>query len=87
MNWSVEYLPEAEKDLDSLSRAQQLMVLKAIARVQDNPLPQNEGGYGKPLGHKRGMNLTNLLKIKLCHTLHLYEYQYLYHIPYSDILL
>ena len=65
MNWSVEYLPEAEKDLNSLSRAQQLMVLKAIARVQDNPLPQNEGGYGKPLGHKRGMNLTNLLKIKL----------------------
>jgi len=41
------------------------MVKKAIKKVQDNPLPQSEGGYGKPLGHKRGLNLTNLLKIKL----------------------
>lgn len=65
MNWSVQYLHEADKDLDSLSRTQQLMVKKAIAKVQENPLPQNEGGYGKPLGHKRGLNLTNLLKIKL----------------------
>lgn len=65
MNWSVQYLPEADKDLDSLSHTQQLMVKKAIAKVQENPLPQNEGGYGKLLGHKRGLNLTSLLKIKL----------------------
>ena len=65
MNWIVQYLPEADKDLDSLSRTQQVMVKKAINKVKENPLPQNEGGYGKPLGHKRGLNLTNLLKIKL----------------------
>ena len=65
MNWNVLYLPEADKDLDSLSRQQQILVKKAIKKVQDNPLPQNEGGYGKPLGHKHGLNLTNLLKIKL----------------------
>jgi mRNA interferase RelE/StbE len=65
MNWNVLYLPEANKDLDSLSRQQQILVKKAIKKVQANPLPQNEGGYGKPLGHKHGLNLTNLLKIKL----------------------
>lgn len=65
MNWNVLYLPEADKDLDNLSRQQQVLVQKAIKKVQTNPLPQNEGGYGKPLGHKRGLNLTNLLKIKL----------------------
>ena len=65
MNWSVQYLPEADKDLDSLSRTQQVRVKKAIAKVQENPLPQNEGGYGKPLGNKSGNNLTGLLKIKL----------------------
>ena len=65
MNWKVEYLPEADKDLDSLTRHQQILVKKAIKRVQGNPLPQSEGGYGKPLGHKHGLNLTNLLKIKL----------------------
>lgn len=65
MNWDVKYLPEADKDLDSLSRQQQVLVKKAIKRVQGNPLPQSEGGYGKPLGHKHGLNLTNLLKIKL----------------------
>ena len=41
------------------------MVKKAIDRVKTNPLPQSEGGYGKPLGHKHGLDLTNLLKIKL----------------------
>ena len=30
-----------------------------------NPLPQNEGGYGKSLGNKQSKNLTGLLKIKL----------------------
>ena len=65
MSWSVAFLPEAVKDLDKLSRSQQAMVKKAIQKVQTNPLPQNEGGYGKPLGHKHGLNLTNLLKIKL----------------------
>ena len=65
MNWEVKYLPEADKDLDSLSRQQQVLVKKAIKKVQSNPLPQSEGGYGKPLGHKHGLNLTNLLKIKL----------------------
>ena len=65
MIWRVKYLPEAEKDLLSLARSQQLTVRKAIEKVKTNPLPQNEGGYGKPLGNKRGTNLTNFLKIKL----------------------
>ena len=61
MKWDVQFLPEADKDLDSLSKSQQALVKKALAKS----LPQSEGGYGKPLGHKRGLNLTNLLKIKL----------------------
>ena len=65
MNWRVLFLPEAEKDIASLSQTQQAVVKKAIAKVRTNPLPQNKGGYGKPLGHKRGLNLTSLLKIKL----------------------
>ena len=65
MSWDVQFLPEADKDLDRLSRSQQALVKKAVAKVRENPLPQNEGGYGKPLGSKRGLNLTNLLKIKL----------------------
>ena len=65
MKWSVAYLPEAVKDIESLSHPQQVLVKKAIDKVQQNPLPQSEGGYGKPLGNKRGVNLTNLLKIKL----------------------
>ncbi len=66
MTWSVDFLPEAKKDLSDLSHSQQAVVKKAITKVKENPLPQIEGGYGKPLGHKHGLNLTNLLKIKLC---------------------
>lgn len=65
MNWSLVFLPEAMKDMQSLSLSRQAMAKKAIKKVQENPLPQNEGGYGKPLGSKRGLNLTGLLKIKL----------------------
>lgn len=32
--------------------------------MEQNPLSVQEGGYGKPLDHKSGTNLTNLLKIK-----------------------
>ena len=65
MTWEVKYLPEADKDIDSLARNQQIVVQKAIKKVKENPLPQSEGGYGKPLGHKHGTNLTSFLKIKL----------------------
>ena len=65
MNWKLDYLPDARKDINGLSRTQQILVTKAIKKVKTNPLPQSEGGYGKPLGHKHGTNLTNMLKIKL----------------------
>ena len=61
----VEFLPEAVNDYKALDRRQQLVVDKAIRKIRDNPLPQSEGGYGKPLGHKLGTNLTGFLKIKL----------------------
>ena len=65
MSWEVKYLPEAEKDVMRLARSQQIIVQKAIRKVRKNPLPLNEGGYGKPLGHRHGTNLTSFLKIKL----------------------
>ena len=37
---------------------------QGIRKVSQNPLPAEEGGYGKPLGNKSGINLTNLMKIK-----------------------
>ena len=65
MNWKVDYLPETEKDFKQLTSQQVLRVQKAIKKITQNPLPQSEDGYGKPLGHKRGINLTGYLKIKL----------------------
>ena len=64
MTWSIEFLDEAKKDLKKLDNSVQLQVLKGIRKVAQNPLPVQEGGYGKPLGNKTGTNLTNLLKIK-----------------------
>ena len=54
MNWKLVYLPEAAKDLKNLAGNQRLMVVKAIGKVLQNPLPVTEGGYGKPLGNKQG---------------------------------
>jgi len=64
MIWSVEFLEEAEKDMKKLDHSVQMQVLKGIQKVSQNPLPAEEGGYGKPLGNKSGVNLTNLMKIK-----------------------
>ena len=63
--WKVEFTTEAEKDIDSLAHSQRIQVDKSIRKVSKNPLPNTEGGYGKPLGNKGSTNLTGLLKIKL----------------------
>lgn len=65
MKWNLKYLPEAAKDLKSLSGNQRIQVIKAIDKVLENPLPANEGGYGKPLGSRSVSDLSGFLKIKL----------------------
>ena len=65
MNWKVVFLPEAMEDFRRLDGSQKILVRKAINKVSINPLPTEEGGYGKPLGNKGGRNLTGLYKIKL----------------------
>jgi mRNA interferase RelE/StbE len=64
-HWVIEYTKEAEKDLKALDYSQQLQVLKAIDKVAINPLPNIEGGYGKPLGNHLTSKLSGYLKIKL----------------------
>lgn len=65
MNWKLVYLPKALKDLENLDHSQQIAVRKAIEKVNKNPLPNTEGGYGKPLGNKGNLDLKGCLKIKL----------------------
>lgn len=63
--YKIQYSPLALKDLYKLDRAVQERAIKAIKKVSKNPLPNCEGGYGKPLGRKGDTNLTGFLKIKL----------------------
>lgn len=37
MSWTLEYLPEAEKDLKALDGSQRLLVLKAIKKCSKIP--------------------------------------------------
>lgn len=66
--WHTEFTNEARDDHKSLDSSLRIQVDKAILKVAQNPLPKSEGGYGNPLGHKRGMNLTGLFKITLKRT-------------------
>ena len=63
--WELSFLPEAREDLRALDGSQRIRVVKEIAKVQSNPLPSSEGGYGKPLGNKRLSQLSGLMKVKL----------------------
>jgi mRNA interferase RelE/StbE len=63
--WSVEYSKRAKDDLMALDNAQIQQVIKAIRKVAQNPLPNHEGGYGKPLGNLQTSRLAGCCKIKL----------------------
>ena len=65
MSWEIEYLPQAAEDFDRLDGSQKKLVIKALTKVAQNPLPDYEGGYGKPLGNTENEKLSGLLKIKL----------------------
>ena len=65
MGWEIKYHDKALKDLSSLNHSAAVRVIKAINKVAKNPLPQAEGGYGKPLGNKLHSKLAGLMKIKL----------------------
>lgn len=46
MTWRVVYLPEAEDDFRSLDGSQRIMVRKALAKLQTNPLPAEKADMG-----------------------------------------
>lgn len=63
--WILEFDIDAKKDFLNLDGSQKPQVAIAIKKVQQNPLPDYEGGYGKPFGNKGENDLHGLLKIKL----------------------
>ena len=63
MAWSVKICDEAKKDFRKLDNSLKVQVLAGIKKVSQAPLPHPEG-YGKPLGNKKGNNLTGFFKIK-----------------------
>ncbi|NEG90018.1 type II toxin-antitoxin system RelE family toxin [Bifidobacterium aerophilum] len=65
MAWRIEFTKEAAKDVSRLREPAKSHVYSILKKVAENPLPFTEGGYGKPLGHKRDGNLTGYLKVKL----------------------
>ena len=64
MNWRVEWLDEARKDMHKLGKAEQIQVFKGIEKVRMNPIPASQGGYGKPLRNAVRTKLSGLCKIK-----------------------
>ena len=65
MTWDVVFHEKAKKEFDRLNSSPKAQVAKAIHKVSQNPLPQSEGGYGKPLGNNQSSKLAGCLKIKL----------------------
>ena len=65
MGWTVDFNDKAQKEFDRLNGSPKSQVAKAIHKVSQNPLPQSEGGYGKPLGNNQSSKLAGCLKIKL----------------------
>lgn len=64
MEWTVEFIKEAQKDLKRLDPYNQKIILKAISKTAERPLPPPDG-IGKPLGNHASANLSGFYKIKL----------------------
>ncbi len=64
MKWTVEYIKEAQRDLRKLDPYVRKLVLKAIEKTAERPLPPPDG-IGKPLGNHASSSLSGFYKIKL----------------------
>ena len=64
MSWKIEYIKEAQRDLQRLDPYNRKMILRAIEKTAERPLPPPEG-IGKPLGSHAAANLSGYYKIKL----------------------
>ena len=57
MAYRIEFLPDAEKDFDTLDGSTKEEVAKKIDALAENPF------LGKPLGKKHGVDLTGFYKL------------------------
>ena len=64
MEWTIEYIKEAQRDLKHLDSYNRKLILKAIQKTALLPLPPPDG-IGKPLGNHSATNLSGYYKIKL----------------------
>ena len=58
--YTIEYLPEVVEDMKALDGSQRKAVQMALEKIRRQP-----GEYGKPIGHKHGLNLTGLRRVKI----------------------
>ncbi len=63
MAWNIRITDEAKKDFKKIEGSVRKQVLAGILKVSKMPLP-SPNGYGKPLGNKKGNDLTGFFKIK-----------------------
>ena len=61
--WNIRITEEAKKDYNKIEGSVRKQLLAGIIKVSKAPLP-GPNGYGKPLGNKKGNNLTGFFKIK-----------------------
>ena len=64
MGWEIEYIREAKKDIKKIDPYNRKLILKAIVKTAERPLPPSEG-IGKPLGNHASSKLSGFYKIKL----------------------
>lgn len=64
MKWRIEYIKEAQKDLKRLDLYNRKIIVKAIEKTAERPLPPPDG-IGKPLGNHSTSKLSGFYKIKL----------------------
>ena len=64
MRWNIQYIKEAQRDLKQLDPYNRTLVVKAIEKTAEHPLPPPDR-VGKPLNNYIASHLHGYYKIKL----------------------
>ena len=63
--WIYELSDDAKADFSKFDGSQKKYILALLKKLEENPLPRQNGGYGHPLGNNNETgNLSGYLKLK-----------------------
>lgn len=74
--WTIKWHKDAVEELEDIDHSVRLRIIKAVLKLENDPMR-----YGVPLGHKLGLDLTGLYKMRIAD-----GYRVVYHVMENEVI-